>query len=110
MSNLVYPFTDSEIASGYEAWYNTEEHRPNRLEKGGRKCLLGRLPQASSLLELGSGTGHFTRRSESQGLQVVGLDSSAPMLAAAIRLGKHLPYHIFQGESHENVSKRLDDF
>ena len=110
MSNLVYSFTDPEVASSFEAWYNTEGLRPNRLEKGGRKRLLGRLPQASSLLELGSGTGHFTRWFESQGLQVVGLDSSTPMLAAAMGLGRPLPYHIFQGESHENVSKRLDDF
>lgn len=74
MSNLAYPFTDSEIASRHEAWYNTEGRCPNRLEKEGRKCLLGRLPQASSLLELGSGTGYFTRWFEIQGVQEVWLD------------------------------------
>lgn len=49
--------------------------------------LLARFPRARTLLEVGCGTGHFTRWFEEQGLQVVGLDLSLPMLVEAIHLG-----------------------
>lgn len=50
------------------------------------KRLLAGFPQASTILEIGCGTGHFTRWFGEQGLQAVGLDLSLPMLIEAIRL------------------------
>ena len=81
------PFADPALVAHYEAWYHTSGGRADRLEK----ALLGRLltgfPQARTLLEVGCGTGHFSRWFAEQGDQVVGLDLSRPMLAEAARLG-----------------------
>lgn len=81
------PFTDPAIVADYEAWYQTTGRQADRLEK----ALLGRLltsfPGASTVLEVGCGTGHFTRWFSERGLRTVGLDMSRPMLVEAIRLG-----------------------
>jgi SAM-dependent methyltransferase len=54
------------------------------------KRLLAGCPQASTILEVGCGTGHFTRWFAEQGLQARGLDLSRPMLTEAARLGSPL--------------------
>jgi ubiquinone/menaquinone biosynthesis C-methylase UbiE len=80
------PFADSAVASGYEAWYETTGRRADRLEKALLKQLLARFPRASTILEVGCGTGHFTRWFGEQGLRVMGLDLSRSMLAEAVCL------------------------
>jgi ubiquinone/menaquinone biosynthesis C-methylase UbiE len=81
------PFEDPALVSGYEEWYQTAGHRADRLER----ALLGRLvaafPQAKTVLEVGCGTGHFTRWMASQSLAAVGLDISRAMLTEAAHLG-----------------------
>jgi ubiquinone/menaquinone biosynthesis C-methylase UbiE len=84
---MANPFARPDTASSYEAWYETTGRRADRLEKALLKQLLARFPQPSSLLEVGCGTGHFTRWFAEQGLETIGLDRSLPMLAEAIRLG-----------------------
>lgn len=84
--SVANPFANPDTASGYEGWYETTGSRADRLEKALLKQLLARFPQANSLLEIGCGTGHFTRWFEGVGLQTAGLDRSLPMLAEAIRL------------------------
>jgi SAM-dependent methyltransferase len=83
----INPFADPAIVAGYETWYETIGRRADRLEK----VLLGRLladfPQGRTLLEVGCGTGHFTRWCGEQGWRAIGLDLSPAMLAEAIRLG-----------------------
>lgn len=83
----VNPFANPTLVSGYESWYQSTGRRADRVEK----ALLGRLlacfPQAGTLLEVGCGTGHFSRWFGDQGLQAIGLDLSLPMLAEAARLG-----------------------
>lgn len=81
------PFAESAVVSGYEAWYETTGRRADRLEKALLKQLLARYPRASTILEVGCGTGHFTRCFGERGLQAAGLDLSLPMLAEAGRLG-----------------------
>jgi SAM-dependent methyltransferase len=49
--------------------------------------LLDRFPDARSVLDVGCGTGHFTRWMAEQGLDVAGLDISEPMLTEARRFG-----------------------
>jgi len=49
--------------------------------------LLDRFPDARSVLEVGCGTGHFTRWMAERGLDALGVDISEPMLAEARRLG-----------------------
>jgi ubiquinone/menaquinone biosynthesis C-methylase UbiE len=72
---------------GYEAWYETTGRRADHLEQALLIRLLAGFPRARTLLEVGCGTGHFTRWFGEQGLQVMGLDLSPPMLAETIRLG-----------------------
>jgi len=90
------PFTNPTIVAGYEAWYETSGHRADRMEKALLKRLLAGFSRAHTLLEVGCGTGHFTRWFGEQGLQAMGLDLSPPMLAEAVRLGNP-PY--VQGEA-----------
>lgn len=82
MSN---PFDNPAVANGYEHWYARKGRRADRAEKR----LLGRfltvLPQAKTILEVGCGTGHFTRWLAERGFRVVGLDLSPVMLAQAER-------------------------
>ena len=84
---LANPFTNPTMVAGYEAWYETSGLRADRLEKALLKRLLAGFSRARTLLEVGCGTGHFTRWFGEQGLQMMGLDFSPPMLAEAVRLG-----------------------
>ncbi len=82
---------DEQVAPYYEAWFETPEgRRADRLEK----ILLGRLLSGEgretpllgapgTLLEVGCGTGHFSRWLAELGWHVVGLDCSPAMLAEA---------------------------
>lgn len=84
---MVNPFADPEFTAGYETWYETVGRRADRLEKALLARLLDRFPGACNILEVGCGTGHFSRWMASRGLHVVGLDSSPAMLTEAQRLG-----------------------
>jgi ubiquinone/menaquinone biosynthesis C-methylase UbiE len=78
------PVFDEQVASHYEAWYETPEGRhADTLEKASLRQVLESFPQARSVLEVGCGTGHFTRWLREQGLAAVGLDLSREMLAEA---------------------------
>jgi ubiquinone/menaquinone biosynthesis C-methylase UbiE len=71
-----------EIAPYYEAWFETKEgQRAARLEKALLGRLLEELGPASSLLEIGCGTGFFSRWISGLGWRMLGVDLSAPMLA-----------------------------
>jgi ubiquinone/menaquinone biosynthesis C-methylase UbiE len=77
---------DDKIAPFYEAWFETPEgQRADRLEKAALSQVLTGLEPPGTLLEVGSGTGHFARWLATRGWRVVGLDHSAPMLAEARR-------------------------
>ncbi|MGC9396731.1 MAG: class I SAM-dependent methyltransferase [Anaerolineae bacterium] len=77
-----------EAAAHYEAWYETPEgRRADLLEKAALQQVLQHFPQVRSVLEVGCGTGHFTRWLHEQGLVAVGLDISTAMLAQAQTLG-----------------------
>jgi ubiquinone/menaquinone biosynthesis C-methylase UbiE len=75
---------DERVARDYEQWY---EQGFGRFAAQQEEALLHRqlqgFPGAISLLEVGCGTGHFTRWFARQGLQVVGLDASPAMLKQA---------------------------
>lgn len=81
------PFTSQEIAAGYEAWYQSAGRRADRQEKDLLKWLVGHFTEAHSILEVGCGTGHFTRWFGEQGFQAIGLDISRPMMEQAKKLG-----------------------
>jgi len=75
---------DERVAAHYEAWYETSEgRRADELEKAVLGWLLQGFPGSGSVLEIGCGTGHFSRWLSDGGLAAVGLDLSAAMLAEA---------------------------
>jgi SAM-dependent methyltransferase len=79
------PFNEADAAGGYEDWYETKGRRADLLEKRLLARLLAEFPQARSVLEVGCGTGHFTRWLADQGVRAVGLDRSEVMLTEARR-------------------------
>lgn len=81
------PFRDPQLVEDYEAWYQGPGRRADRLEMALLKRLLDRFDGAQTLLDVGSGTGHFGRHFSRLGLRDVGVDISAPMLREAARLG-----------------------
>jgi ubiquinone/menaquinone biosynthesis C-methylase UbiE len=82
MSN---PFDDEALAKRYEDWYASRGRRADRLEKQLLARLLANFSGAKTVLEVGCGTGHFTRWLADQGLRAVGLDISPAMLAEATK-------------------------
>lgn len=82
-SNVPNPFDDAALAGGYEEWYASEGRHADELEKELLGKMLGMFPGARSVLDVGCGTGHFTRWMAEQGLNAVGLDSSEAMLNEA---------------------------
>jgi SAM-dependent methyltransferase len=79
------PFENPALVDGYEAWYETTGRRADHQEKALLHWQLSQFPPVSTLLEVGCGTGHFTRWFREQGLRVTGLDTSFPMLTQAAR-------------------------
>jgi len=84
---VLNPFDDPALASRYEAWYAGEGRRADALEKALLGALLDRFTDSHSVVEVGCGTGHFTRWMAGRGLDVVGVDISGAMLNEARRLG-----------------------
>lgn len=73
-----------EVADHYEAWYESAGgRRADSLEKAALLELLGYFPGARSVLEVGCGTGHFTRWLNAQGFAAFGLELAPDMLAEA---------------------------
>lgn len=86
------PFDEYSLAQHYEQWYEVGEgHRTDLLEKELLGQLLDGLSDAQSLLEIGCGTGHFTRYFATFFPSVVGLDISSAMLKEARRLNVEHP-------------------
>lgn len=81
------PFTDPATAAGYQSWYWTAGRRAAHLERELLQWVLARFPGATSILEVGCGTGEFTRWFAGLGYRTVGVDVSAPMLEEGRRLG-----------------------
>jgi ubiquinone/menaquinone biosynthesis C-methylase UbiE len=87
MEVVANPFDDPGIAGRYERWYAEDGKQADRAEKRLLATLLAGFPDAKNVLDVGCGTGHFTRWFGAQGLDVVGLDRSSAMLSEAARLG-----------------------
>jgi SAM-dependent methyltransferase len=87
MCDQVNPFDDPAVVARYEGWYVGTGRRADRLEKALLLELLTDFEDARSALEIGCGTGHFTRWLAERGLHVTGLDTSPAMLAEARRRG-----------------------
>ncbi len=95
------PFDDLSLVQEYEDWYTNQGRRADRLEKTLLEWLIGHFQEPISILDVGCGTGHFTRFFKTLGLRAAGLDISPAMLAEARRHGlrvavqadaSHLPF------------------
>jgi ubiquinone/menaquinone biosynthesis C-methylase UbiE len=87
VSNVINPFADPTVAARYEHWYAGRGRYADAREKDLLRKLLGQFPDARTALEVGCGTGHFTRWLGERGFTAIGLDSSRPMLLEARRFG-----------------------
>ncbi len=86
-------------APGYEQWYATPRgRRADRAERALLERLLAPFAMARSALEVGCGTGHFTRWLAGRVPQVVGLDRAPAMLAEARRRRPRLL--LIEGDAH----------
>jgi SAM-dependent methyltransferase len=73
-------------ASRYEGWYATSRgRRTDQAERSLLAWLLRWFPAARRVLEVGSGTGHFTQWLSARGPLAIGLDRSPAMLREAGR-------------------------
>jgi ubiquinone/menaquinone biosynthesis C-methylase UbiE len=84
------PFTNPQVARDYNNWYVGPGRHAEKLEKALLQRMLATFAGAHTALEVGCGTGHFTRWLASRGLQTVGVDISHPMLLEARRHQKLL--------------------
>jgi len=77
-------FDFGPLAEDYDQWYQTAEGiMYDRLEKGAVTRLLPRSSRGRRLLEVGCGTGHWTRFFSENGFRVTGVDISPSMLSVA---------------------------
>lgn len=83
MASDVHPFSTASQARQYESWYSGPGRRSDRLEKRLLRRLLLEFPDAGTILEVGCGTGHFSRWLAESGFEVIGLDNSPAMLREA---------------------------
>jgi ubiquinone/menaquinone biosynthesis C-methylase UbiE len=85
-------YFDEKVASEYERWYETGfGRRADLSEKKLIEEFLRFLPRRR-LLEIGCGTGHFTRWLRELGFEAVGVDFSTPMLEVATSLSPEVTY------------------
>ena len=75
---------DEGIAKTYESWYEGEGRRADVQEKKLLGRFIQRFPGVRTILEVGCGTGHFTRWLDARGLWTVGLEVSPVMLNEAV--------------------------
>jgi len=73
-------FADPIFAKRYEEWYAGPGRQADRMEKQLLTRLLGDFPNAGTALDVGCGTGHFSRWLANQGLRVAGVEISPAML------------------------------
>ena len=86
-------------AARYDEWYATPRgRRADIAERALLERLLAPFADAQSALEVGCGTGHFTRWLAGRLPRVVGLDRAPAMLADARRRHPGLP--LVQGDAH----------
>ena len=79
-------FDFRRIANRYDAWYQAPRGAMyDRLEKRAIDRLLPPASNGGKLLEVGCGTGHWSRYFSSRGFEVTGVDISERMIAAAQR-------------------------
>ncbi len=76
-------FEQEQTAKHYEEYYETKYKRADQLEKKLLTQLFSKFSDVKNVLEVGCGTGHFTRWMDSLDLESIGVDKSKSMLEEA---------------------------
>lgn len=77
-------FDFGPLAAGYEGWYDTPEGRMyDAVQQQDVRCLLAPARPGDTLLDVGCGTGHWSRFFHVLGYEVHGVDISPAMVAVA---------------------------
>ena len=90
-------YQDEQTAKDYEASYQNQYRRADKLEKQLITKMLAQFPDAKTLLEVGCGTGHFTKWLQTQGYHCQGLDLSSGMLGEAKKVWS--PSNLIKGDA-----------
>ena len=90
-------YLEEQKVEEYEAYYQNKYRRAELLEKKVLERALEEFDGAERILEVGCGTGHFTRWIESRGFECYGLDISSLMLKQARKMW--IGGRFLQGES-----------
>jgi len=95
-------FDFDPLAEEYDRWYETEEgHHYDLLEKRALRRLIGKAEEGASMLEIGSGTGWWSRFFSDLGFWVTGMDISAKMVEVA--RSKNIPHARFEKADGHNI-------
>jgi ubiquinone/menaquinone biosynthesis C-methylase UbiE len=91
-----------KIADSYDKWYDTARGAMyDRLEKKAFDHLLQKSYYDKNLLEIGCGTGHWSKYFSEKGFKVVGIDTSEEMINIAGK--KNIPNCCFQVADGQNL-------
>ena len=94
-------FDFDKLADSYDNWYNSVVGSMyDRLEKKVFDRLIGNHNKGKQLLEVGCGTGHWSRYFSEKGFEVTGVDISEEMIKAAnIKNIPHCRFQVADGHS-----------
>jgi len=100
-SKAKYDF--NKLADNYDNWYGSAVGQMyDRLEKKAFDSLLGSHNGGKQLLEIGCGTGHWSKYFSEKGFEVTGIDVSQEMIKTANR--KNIPHCHFHVSDGQNLS------
>jgi ubiquinone/menaquinone biosynthesis C-methylase UbiE len=85
-SHFVPWYMKADVVEGYEGWYEGKYKRADLLEKRVIQVMIEQFENPKTILEIGAGTGHFTRWFGSLGLEAIGADLSPLMVRKAKKL------------------------
>ena len=97
-----------KLAENYDNWYSSAVGRMyDRLEKKALERLVGNYNNGKQLLEIGCGTGHWSRFFSEKGFEVTGIDISEGMIKTASE--KNIPNCHFQAADGQSLSFFYDN-
>jgi len=102
-------FDFDRVANSYDSWYDSARGAMyDRFEKQAIDSLLADIAQQSRLLEVGCGTGHWSRYFSDKGFEVTGIDRSPEMIKIARQ--KHIPNSRFEIADGRNLPFEDESF
>ncbi len=92
------PFLEESIAAEYESWYVHRNRNLDSYERNLLAILLRQLDGVKTVLDIGSGTGHFTRWFNDMRYRATGIEISPAMLHQARARSQGIDY--VEGDAH----------